>query len=149
MPNQAKLDQVLKVDEFLRFIEWISLPTSEREPKTQVELAGKLKVDIATLSDWKKVDGFWDEVRSKRKEWGQNKVSNVLLGLYGRALTGTAAEVKLFLQYVDEFVEKSQLISQGELSEEDKKLMKKAIDYAQGIKGEDSKGSNISKVIGD
>jgi len=136
MTKKPILDQIYKEEEFLAFIDWIGLPSPERVPKNQRELAFHLGVEESTLSNWKKTNGFWEEVRKKRIEWAKDKTSNVLLGLYRRALKeGGASEVKLFLQYAGEFNEKTILELEGkvekELSPEDRALLEKAIDMGR------------------
>ena len=140
MPTVTNLRKKI---EFQEFVEWLGLPSAERDPKNQVELAKKLGVDKATLSDWKKVEGFWQEVKSKRKNWVQEKVSNVLLGLYGRSLKGDAAAAKMLLEYSDEFIETKRFQhSFEELDKKEKEEIKKAIDFAYGRR---SKGDNNTK----
>ena len=110
-------DTIKKKQEYLMFVEWMGLPAPERVPKEQKELAVKMGVEEATLSDWKRVDGFWDNVRNERKKWAKDRTSNVLMGLYRKAIKdGNAAEVKLFLQYAGEFVEEVKLIQEKEYS---------------------------------
>jgi len=131
-------EEIKKKIEYQQFVEWIGLPGPEREPKTQEEFGLKLGVDVATLSCWKKTEGFWDLVRIERKKWAKDKVSDVLMGLYRTAvLEGKAAEAKLFMQYAEEFEEKSVLEIKGKierkLNDEDRKLIKRALGYA-GLK---------------
>jgi len=115
---------IQRLNEFLRFAEWIATPAPDREPKTQQELAEQLDVSKDTLVLWKKLDGFWAEVRKKRQEWVKDRVSSVLMGLYGKALKGDAQEVKLFLQYAGEFVEELKIKTEEEYSPETvKKVM--------------------------
>lgn len=128
-------EDIKKKIEYQQFVEWMGLPGPEREPKEQKELAVKLGVEEPTLSNWKKVDGFWDLVREERKRWAKDKVSDVLMGLYRSALIeGKAAEAKLFLQYAEEFEEKHILELKGKierkLTDEDRELIKRAIEYA-------------------
>ena len=144
-------EEVKKKVEYQQFIEWMGLPSPERVPAEQKELCLELDVIEATLSNWKKVKGFWDLVRIERKAWAKDKVSDVLMGVYRKAvLEGNAAEAKLFLKYAEEFEEKLLIEANiiRELSEEDEELIKKAIEYG-GIKGksednnrEQDKGEN-------
>lgn len=46
----------------LKFQAWLALPSSERNPKQQKDLARQLEHDPATLSDWKRLPGFADAV---------------------------------------------------------------------------------------
>lgn len=150
MPN---INEIRKKQEFWEFIEWMSLPANSREPKTQKELAQKLGVDYATLSDWKKVDGFWDEVKKRRKVWVREKVSNILLGLYGKALKGDTAAARMLMEYADEFVEVSEIKHKIEsnLTEEEKQAINEAIKYAtnKGITTEDLRKPDIQENSGE
>ncbi len=126
-------EEIKKKIEYQQFVEWMGLPGPERDPKEQKDLSLKLGIPEPTLSNWKKVDGFWDLVRIERKRWAKDKVSDVLMGLYRTAvLEGKAAEAKLFLKYAEEFEDK--LTIKGtvirKLSDEDRELIKRAINYA-------------------
>lgn len=44
----------------IRLAEWLALPISERQPKTQTALAEELDVTEATLINWKKSNELWD-----------------------------------------------------------------------------------------
>lgn len=118
------IKDINKQKEFWEVVNWIAQPATDRDPKTQKELAKKLEIDESTIIDWKKIDGFWEEVKKIRLLWVKDKVSSVLLGLYGKALGGGAQEVKLFLQYAGEFVEEIKIKQTEEYSPETvKKVM--------------------------
>lgn len=109
-PNQSKnkdLKGLKHQMEFLDFIAWIATPNALRSPKTQQELSKKFGVGQDTLSEWKNRPEFWTSVREKRKEWGQERTPDVILALYNRIIkTGGAPEVKLWLQYFENWFEK-------------------------------------------
>ena len=68
-------------------------------------------MDEATLSDWKHIPGFKDEVAKLAKEWAQAFLPDVLGAMVHAAadrLGGTAADRKLFLQDVQDWAEKQQ-----------------------------------------
>lgn len=46
----------------LKFQAWLALPSSEREPKQQKQLARLLEVHEVTLSEWKRLPGWHDAV---------------------------------------------------------------------------------------
>lgn len=100
-----------KDSEYLQFVEWCSLPNALREPKTQKQLAKKLKVSEVILSEWKKKDNFWDLVRANIKDWAKGKTPEVVQAIFNGALmygeSGQAANAKLWLQWVDDWAEKS------------------------------------------
>lgn len=89
--------------EYADFIAWIALPNKLRQPKTQRELARKFGIGEDTLSDWKRRDGFWEEVETKRKSWGKERTPNVLMGLYKKASeTGDPRAVRLWFEVVED-----------------------------------------------
>lgn len=112
--KEADLSGLKHPSEYLEFIHWIATPDEFREPKTQRELAEKFGVGEDVLSDWKKRDGFWEEVKRKIRSWGQDKMPDILDALYREITkTGRAAEVKLWLQYVEGWSEKVETKSTG------------------------------------
>ncbi|MDA2921688.1 phBC6A51 family helix-turn-helix protein [Patescibacteria group bacterium AH-259-L07] len=112
------------------FIKWIALPKPLREPRTHLELAEKYGVDKATLSQWKHKDGFWDEVRKEMKQWARDKTPNVIQAIYQKILKyGNAQEAKLWLQFIEDWKEKSEVDVGGKsieaLEASIRKLLKK------------------------
>jgi uncharacterized protein YjcR len=89
-----------KDSERLKFIDWLSLPSWSRDPQTQEELAQGLGVAPATLSDWKRQTGFWDEVREKVDECVKEHHADVLGSVLRSARDGEVAAQKLYLEYV-------------------------------------------------
>ena len=99
-----------KPGELMQFIDWIAQPAPLRIPKTQNDLATLLDVSIATLSDWKKRPGFWDEVKERTIFWGRERTPNVIAALYRKAVKeGNAFESKLWLQYIEGWKEKTEV----------------------------------------
>lgn len=88
------------------FIDWIAIPKVAREPKNYKDFAKQIGVNQDTLTDWKHLIGFWQEVQKEQKEYFKEETTEVLSGLLQRAKTGKAPEVKLFLQYFEGFSEK-------------------------------------------
>jgi hypothetical protein len=107
--SNAQEDEKLRhFDEYHQFVAWIGLPVSLRIPKTQKELAKNLGVGEDTLSEWKQRDGFFKAVEKKRKEWGQERTPEVIHALYKRIMKyGGATETKLWLQYIENWSEKT------------------------------------------
>ncbi len=56
--------RVLTVERDL-FVEWLSMPPSERKPSTQKDLAGELGVTAQTLLNWKRDPRIVAKVRTK------------------------------------------------------------------------------------
>ncbi len=93
MPTSAK---IWSADQ-LRFIIWLALPKAERVPKTQRALAQELGCDEATLSDWKHVPGFIDEVNQLARELVKHDVAEVLGVIRRRARAGDLPFVNMVL----------------------------------------------------
>lgn len=94
-------------DGYEKFVVWTALPGPLREPQTQKDLAVVLGVPEATLSDWKKREGFWEEVMKNVKDWARDKTPNVVMGLYRRAVkTGDAKAATLWIKWLHDWQEK-------------------------------------------
>jgi hypothetical protein len=73
--------------------------------KTQEEFAKKFKLNVDTLTDWKKKKNLWELVDELKKQWGKSKTPSVLTGFYRKAVSeGDAARVKLWLQYFEDWI---------------------------------------------
>jgi hypothetical protein len=105
---KSKVDNLKNGEIYLDFIDFIASPTHLKKYESQKEFAKEIGIGEDTLSDWKKRDGFWDDVRSVRKSMIRDKMlPKVLTALYTNAIRrGEAKEAKLMFQLGDEFVEK-------------------------------------------
>jgi len=92
--------------QLLDFIRWIAIPREVRTPKTQGEYAKVSNVNPDTLSKYKNIIGFWDEVARYRSTAFRKWTSDVYYGLVKRAKGGTAREVELFAKLFENFSEK-------------------------------------------
>lgn len=94
--------------EYQQFIRWTAMPSILREPKTQQDLSKEFNIAQKTLSLWKKRENFWSDVRKEMKTYFKDKTPNVLQATYQKLLKGDASggELKVWLQYVDEWIEK-------------------------------------------
>lgn len=81
----------------MRFMAWLSLPKALKRPKTQRDFAKEIGVGEDTLSDWKKVDGFQDEVTRQAREYMRQHVPDVLGVITQHAKTGSIAHLNMFL----------------------------------------------------
>lgn len=105
--KSGQLPPGIKKDaERLQFIEWLSLPSSERRPRTQADLARQLSVEPATLSDWKRDPDLWVDVRERVDERVKEHHPDVLKALVKRAKQGEVQAQKLYLQYVHGWAER-------------------------------------------
>lgn len=105
-----KKKSLVKRNEYEAFIEWAAKPTPLKELKTMKEFSEKWGVTPDTLTRWKKRQDFWEKVSEKRINWARDKTSDVIHGLFKRAATrGEAAEVKLWMQLIEDWSEKQQV----------------------------------------
>ena len=102
---------------FLDFVDFMALPDPEKyefmgiqfDPLTKkypgrvptlTQFALKVGVARETLSRWKAQPEFLYLVEMKRKQWGVDKIPNVLAALYTRCLKyGMAYDVETYLAY--------------------------------------------------
>jgi len=102
--NQDIIGNPLKME----YIKWIALPKPLRNPKTDQEWGEKNNTHPSTLSHWKKGLGFWEAVKKEIKEIAKDRTPNVIQAFYNQILkSGKAQEVKLWLQYFEDFTEKT------------------------------------------
>lgn len=80
-----------------QFLEWLALPKTQRKPGTQRALAKEFGVDEATLSDWKRLPGFMDEVNALARELVKHDIADVLGVVRKRARDGELAYVNMVL----------------------------------------------------
>ena len=145
--NNPKKDETLDglrhPAEFEEFVEWVSLPEVLRMPKTQGELAVKFGLGEDTLSNWKGRACFWDLVKRKRETWGRERTPNVIMGLYRKAVKdGNAAESKLWLQYFENWTEKTETkIDTGESLLSDEKFKEIIQKYVRDNKQQSNDGA--------
>ena len=117
---------------YLDLIKWIAMPEPFRSPKTQGEFAKEHKIGEDSISEMKKREGFWEEVKEKRKEWGKERTPDVILGLYKKAVKdGNAQEVKLWLQYFEGWSEKQEIKHSGEITEKVEVSVEELENYIQ------------------
>lgn len=79
------------------FIDWLALPKAMRQPRTQKELCQKFGVGEGTLSEWKRLPGFMDEVARVAKEFMKDDVADVLGAIRSSAKKGSIAHINMFL----------------------------------------------------
>ncbi len=77
---------------------WLALPKKLRLPKTQRELANRLGVNEVTLSDWKKLPGFQEEVNKWIKAFTVDDVADVVAAVAREAKKGSKGHAELFLE---------------------------------------------------
>lgn len=104
----SDMASVKKVDVYLAFIEFLATPPHLKDIQTQEEFSKKYEVSGWTLSEWKKRDGFFDDVDSKRKEIINEKMLTFsLTALHKKIVTeGNGSDVKVLWQIAGKFEER-------------------------------------------
>lgn len=135
MPKKAK-KIAYKEQDFNTYVLWKSLPSLlkgklpvELEKlgikdeltiellsiKYQNEFAKKYDIkDLGTLTDWNRKIEENDLIKQNIKWWAKKLTPNVVSGLYKGAVSkGSAAEAKLWFQYIEDWIEKSDITTKG------------------------------------
>lgn len=118
------LDKIRNPEVYIKFIEFLVMPGTIDNIKTQGEFAKTFKMSETTLSMWKRRPGFWDEVREYRREFFKSDILRLAtMALKKKLLTDPGApEIKLAFQLADEFEEKSSVeVKKSTLTEEQKR----------------------------
>lgn len=113
----------------LDFIEWNATPREINKIKTQGEFAKSIGVHADTLTDWKRLEGFWNEVGLKRNHVFRSFSTEIVNALAKRAMSGYAKEVELWLKLFEGHSDNhpnQNLPEQTGLSEERKSEIAKA-----------------------
>ncbi len=118
--NKRKNKDIRKQAEFQEYVQFIALPSIAKQNIygciTDLEFAKKYNLNKSTLSEWKKIDGFFDLVKNAVLERLKCRLPEVLDGIIASAREGNPQNAKLFLQYVMGWDKKSEE-SEGSLSE--------------------------------
>lgn len=109
-----------KLSEYQEFVRFMALPRFFRAREygfeNESDFAKKFKINRATLTQWKKKDDFWNEVKRLWKKWGKERTPDVILGLYRTAVKqGRAAEALVWMKIIEDWKEKTGLEVSGEL----------------------------------
>ena len=88
------------------FLDFLAIPKQERG-LTQKEFAKKIQVSEQTLCEWKKLDGFQNELIKLVRSYTVSQTSEIISGLAKKAAGGDAAAAKLWFQFVLGWSEKT------------------------------------------
>lgn len=138
-PKKKKEYDLRKPFEYAQFVKWIATPSVLREPSRQDDLAKEFRVHPGTLSEWKKRESFWDDVRAEMKFYFKTKTPNVLQAIYQKILKGdgSGGEAKIWLQYIDEWIPKQENINRDktleDLIKEDDEKNEQTIDRGSAL----------------
>lgn len=126
MSKKSKKGTLKNPDKYRKFVIWMATPEPFRVYRfgkkevlidTQQKFAQMFRIGEDTLSHWKhNQPNFWKDVDAVRQSWGKERTANVLATLYKFICApGEKKEfvpaVKLWLQYVEEWREKTELTS--------------------------------------
>lgn len=113
--------KIRKTNEYLEFINFIALPRVMRHEvvgvDTQEEFCERFKVDKGTLSNWKKIPGFWEDITEIRRALFRERSADVILSLEAKCLNPdsvTGSDVRVYLTAIGEYREKHEI--ENELS---------------------------------
>ncbi len=104
----GELENVYKQTELRLFIDFVSVPKVYREEifgfANEQDFAEKYKLSQDTLTDWKRKEGFWDEVAKFRDRWARRKTTDVVAALLRNILkNGDKAEVEFWFKKFEGF----------------------------------------------
>ena len=130
--KDSKNRERLKTAEYLAFIEFMGTPVFERDLKTQGDFAKRYKVNQATLSGWKKRDGFWNKVEKVRRTYGRERTSNLLGAFYAKMLKSSkpfGKDFMVWLQYIEKFSPKTRYEDETprDIPQEDRDRIRRAL----------------------
>lgn len=125
----------------LDFIHWNVVPSSVRGtvgfPVSQKDFAEKYSISPDTLTDWKRLPFFWDEVAIHRNQEFRRYTSDVYYGITKRAIeTGDPRAAELFAKLFEGYSEKVRIEDETppkEMSPEEIEKVRHAL-YNIGLK---------------
>jgi len=87
----------------LRFARWLALPISERpeDCRTQGQFAKLVNIPRPKLDDWKREEGFWDEVYKEACNLIGDELNNIVKAMVREATIGSVNAAKLCLSMLD------------------------------------------------
>lgn len=100
-----------KLELYDEYIRWYALPLEAKKEigmVTQSAFADHYKIAFNTTTAWKRRPDFIAKVRALRQDWGFERTGDVLNGMYKAAVKGNPNSQKLWLQYFEDFTEKSE-----------------------------------------
>jgi hypothetical protein len=91
------------------FIEWLALPSENRDPLTQYGLAERLGVDKATLVRWSKLPGLQTEVHRRITASLGSDYHDIMAALKRQAKRGSFPHIKMCLELLGYYTERKQI----------------------------------------
>lgn len=85
-----------------KFMLWLASDKNSRLPPNQGMLAKQIGVHEATLSRWKRIPGFWEEVTDIARELLRNDLAQIYAAIVREAVRGSYQHAKLALELAGE-----------------------------------------------
>jgi len=86
-----------------KFMLWLALPSDQRLPLTQGMLARELSLDDGTLSEWKRLSGFWDAVNALVEEHLADDFAPIIESLKREARKGSIQHIRIYLEMIGKY----------------------------------------------
>ena len=91
-------NRIVEKDKLLSFIKWFGVPREIRRIKTQSEFASTFGVSIDTLTSWKKLAGFYNEVEVYHFNEMKRFMADVGYGIVKAAKKGNPRAQELYFK---------------------------------------------------
>jgi hypothetical protein len=101
-----------------KFMEWLSLPSVERDPFTQRAFADVLGVGEVTLSRWRKLPGFMAEVQNLITASLGSNYHDVMYSFQQESAKGSFPHQRMYFEMLGAYREQSDLNFKGSLAVE-------------------------------
>jgi hypothetical protein len=98
--------RIVEKDKLLSFIKWFGIPKEVKTLKTQSEFATAFGLSIDTLTNWKKLTGFYNEVEIYHLNEMKRFMSDIGMAIVKSAKKGNPRSAELFLKYYMNWNEK-------------------------------------------
>lgn len=98
--------RIVEKDKLLSFVKWFGIPKEVKKLKTQSEFATAFGLNIDTLTSWKKLVGFYDEVEIYHLNEMKRFMADIGMAIVKSAKKGNPKSAELFLKYYMDWSEK-------------------------------------------
>ena len=112
------------------------------DARTIAEKAKEIGVADNTVYKWKRIPGWRDSVFEIARKWIGDKAPTVLKSLCDKAVEGDPACIKMYLEMIGKYTQKSELeIRAGRLENLSDEQLKEIIERGANIEGGSSRGA--------
>ena len=92
-----------------KYLDWVALPKSIRQPKTLTQYARQNSVDRTTLWRWTKVSGFQEAAAAAARDGLKSELPEIFEALAKKAKDGDVPAIKLALEVAGEYTPRQEL----------------------------------------